>query len=142
MANKEELKAKAEAALDYHKHIDAVYVTSDAQVFLGDKQGRNYAIAHAAKLGDKTVERFERDEEENEVVENDKALPAKDVIAMIAKAATVEEVNNLIEGDTRKTVLKASEDKLKDLIDAENKAQAEAAEAAKAEREKQAGNGA
>lgn len=101
-----ELKELAQEVFNQHPVANTVYATVDGNVFLE----KNRAEIHAGKKG--RVFPFDRPIKK----ELAKETPAKadDVIKAIAEATKVEELE-AYKADTRKTVIKAVEDKTAEL---------------------------
>lgn len=110
----ENLKKAAQEALDFNKHLNAVYVTSDTVVFADQSS----AINHAFRLDDKTVQVFERETEENPSEYEDDItvkLSANDVIKLLSEAESEEAVEELIGNDERKSVKAAAAKRVAEL---------------------------
>jgi len=120
-----DLKKAATEALDFNKHLDKVFVTTDGTTFIhkGD------AVNHAATQDDKTVEVFERGEEAA-VTTDEKPMAAKDLILLIEKGESQEAVENLLGLDTRATVKAAANKRIAELKQLALDAQAAAADEA------------
>lgn len=100
-------KQAAEAALEFNETFAGVYVTSDFQAF----QDKNDAVNHARTLVDTSIESFTREVEEPEEDDQEpviKPLNAKDLIALILTAVSIEEVNQFLGDDERATVKAAA----------------------------------
>lgn len=133
----ENIKKAAQDALDYNKHLDKVYVSSDAVAFAH----KNDAVNHAKNLDDKNIEVFERESpepEEKEVSEDGatvKPLDAKSLIELIAAAESEEAVSTLLGADKRATVKAAADKRTAELKQAAIDEQAAAADEALKQRE-------
>lgn len=94
--------------------LQVYFKTADGQSFFQESDARN----HAKSLENKTVEKVERpfeaieDKEVKEVKEY--AINAKDSIALIKEATTVEDLANFAD-DERKSVKEAYEKKLAEI---------------------------
>ena len=105
--NKDEQKAVAADIFKRYPKANKVAVASDGQAFItdeGDSAAKNHAKNN--RYGKELkLEDFTRDElDEKQPVQK----TAKEVIALVEAAKTVDEVNALIEGDVRATVVAAA----------------------------------
>ena len=117
---------KIKAAFATEKEVESLYTTSDGQCF--KKEGNAYS--HAKTLEDSTVEELDRKlkpvKKEEATTESGNAggsesggsttkLTAEERIAKINKAETVDQVNELLEGEKAKTVKAAGAAKIEAL---------------------------
>ena len=116
--SKDEQITVAKDILNRYPKANKVIVASDGQAFISDES--DAAAKNHAKVNiygkELKLETFTRDElEAKPVVQK----TAKEVIALVEAAKTVDEVNALIEGDARATVVAAAKKMIETLNDAE-----------------------
>lgn len=131
-----DLKAAAQAALEYNQHLHEVHVTSDGVPFVA----KGDAVNHAVKLEDKTISTFARnndaeDVEQTATTEKQYALNVKDTIKLIEGATSEEAVLQILADDERKTVNAAAQKQIAALKTKALADQAAAADAANATRQ-------
>lgn len=131
-----DLKAAAQAALEYNQHLSEVHVTSDGVPFpyKGD------AVNHAVKLEDKTISTFSRIDDAEEIeekVSDEKqyALNVKDTLVLIKGATSEDAVLQILADDERKTVKAEAQKQIAILKTKALNDQAAAADAANANRQ-------
>ncbi len=128
----EKLQEKAQELFSTHHALDIVFIATDGTGY-GSKME---AQGHASQLASNAVFEFRRGtlegalvsgaileptaaEEANDntgsVADGEKVATAKEVIAKIKEATTVEQVDTLMVGEERKSVLEAGEAKIKQL---------------------------
>lgn len=109
------MKDLQKLASDFFKenpNVEKLYVSTDGYLFTS----KNAADLHKqTSTGKVEIKVFENKPETGEGSESRKELTAKEKIALIENAGTPEEVNALMEGEERKSVLAAAEKKLNEL---------------------------
>lgn len=119
--SKDEQKEVAKDILNRYPKANKVIVASDGQAFIADES--DAAAKNHSKVNsygkELSLTTFTRDElaEASAKTEETVQKTAKEVIALVEAAKTVDEVNALIEGDVRVTVV-AAETKMIETLNA------------------------
>ena len=103
-----EVKAAALEVFEAYPTADVVHVTTDKQAFLAEDRARMHDKHYT------TVKRADVIEEKSDATAPVKKS-AEELIKTASECATVEELDALLEGETRKTVVAAIEERRKEL---------------------------
>lgn len=131
---KDLIKNKVDETFKMFPDVDVLYATSDGNVFIN----KNYAELHANNNKGMNIETFVRPKEK-EVV-NIKPKSAEQLIKEITEVTSLEDLQNYVPGETRKTVLKAIEDRTNQLIASDDTTGSEDENASDTEENKNAEN--
>ena len=107
---KDLIKNKVDETFKMFPDVDVLYATSDGNVFIN----KNYAELHANNNKGMNIEKFVRPKEN--LVVNIKPKSAEQLIKEITEVTSLEDLQNYVPGETRKTVLKVIEDRTNQLI--------------------------